>query len=74
MALLFIFSEAVLCVAFVVTLFVLRLSIEKLDMQTAVAEVTQRPLKEAETEAEARAQRQKSKNRQTQYARSTSVR
>lgn len=44
MALLFIFSEAVLCVAFAVTLLVLRHSIEQLDLATAMAEVrTKRP-------------------------------
>jgi hypothetical protein len=39
MAMLFIFSEAVLCVGFAITLLVLRRSIEQLDLATAMQEV-----------------------------------
>lgn len=39
MAMLFIFSEAVLCVGFAITLLVLRHSIEQLDLATATQEV-----------------------------------
>lgn len=39
MAILFILSEAVLCVGFAITLLVLRHSIEQLDLATAMAEV-----------------------------------